>query len=139
MALFNKRKAQESEGKSKEAETLKVKLEKKPEKNPEKKEVTEVKLGPVKSDVIIEPWITEKSHDLMAENKYIFRVKQDADKKKIKSAIEGLYSVKVIDVNIINIPAKKRMYGRHEGTKSGYKKAIVKLKEGDKIELFKGV
>lgn len=138
MALF-KKKTEDSEKETEKIETPVVKAEKKLEKKSKKKEVTEVKLGPVKSDVIIEPWITEKSHESMAENKYIFRVKQDADKKKIKSAIEGLYSVKVIGVNIINIPAKKRMYGRHEGTKSGYKKAIVKLKEGDKIELFKGV
>jgi large subunit ribosomal protein L23 len=99
----------------------------------------EIKLGNVTRDIIIEPWITEKAHGAMAENKYIFRVKKEADKKSVKLAIERLYGVKVINVNIINIPAKKRMYGRHEGKKSGYKKAIVKLKEGDKIELFKGV
>jgi large subunit ribosomal protein L23 len=102
-------------------------------------EITETRLGIVKNDVIIEPWITEKSHDVMAQGKYIFRVRKEADKKKIKSAVEALYSVKVTDVNVVNIHSKKRNYGRHTGKKAGYKKAIVKLKEGDKIELFKGV
>lgn len=139
MAIFNREKTGDSKKETKKAKTSVAKPAEKPEKKPEKEKATEIKLGAVKSDVIIEPWITEKSHGAMAENKYIFRVTKDADKKKVKSAIEGLYSVKVVDVNIINIPPKKRMYGRHEGKKSGYKKAIVKLKEGDKIELFKGV
>ncbi|MCX6765995.1 MAG: 50S ribosomal protein L23 [Candidatus Moranbacteria bacterium] len=90
-------------------------------------------------DILIEPWITEKSHAAMALNKYEFRVSKDSDKSDIKMAVEELYNVRVTDVNIVNIPPKKRNYGRFVGKKSGYKKAIVTLKEGDKIELFKGV
>ncbi len=151
MALFAK-KTKEKKEKVKEKKISDVKFDnaageakKKPVKNEkiqkmtEKKDAVEIASGVVKNDVIIEPWITEKGHNAMAENKYIFRVRKEADKKNIKLSIESLYGVKVIDVNIINIPAKKRMYGRHEGKKSGYKKAIIKLKEGDKIELFKGV
>jgi large subunit ribosomal protein L23 len=135
----------EEKGETRQEGVAPIKSEKKAAKNKkiqnktEKKDADEMILGIVKDDVIIEPWITEKGHGAMAENKYIFRVRKESNKKKIKLSIESLYRVKVVDVNIINIPAKKRMYGRHEGKKSGYKKAIVKLKEGDKIELFKGV
>lgn len=88
--------------------------------------------------VLMEPRVTEKSHDLMASNKYVFKVTREANKKSVKKAIEELYGVNVIKVNIINIPPKKRTYARKVGWKSGYKKAITTLKEGDRIELFEG-
>jgi large subunit ribosomal protein L23 len=91
------------------------------------------------SRFLVEPWITEKSHEKMSQNKYIFRVSLDADKCKVKKSIEDLYKVSVVGVNVINIPKKKRIYGRTKGFKSGFKKAIVTLKSGDKIELFEGV
>jgi len=89
--------------------------------------------------ILIKPWITEKSHQLIAFNKYIFKIFKDADKIMVKKAIENLYNVKVAEVNIVNIPKKKRIYGRTKGWKSGFKKAVVTLKEGSKIELFEGV
>jgi len=89
--------------------------------------------------ILIEPWITEKSHQLIAVNKYIFKIFKDANKIKVKRTIENLYNVKVIKVNIVNIPKKKRIYGRTKGWKSGFKKAVITLKEGSKIELFEGV
>lgn len=91
------------------------------------------------SETLIEPWVTEKSHEKMAENKYIFKVTDKSRKGNVKKAVEGLYGVGVIKVNIINIPAKQRNIGSKIGWKSGHKKAIVTLKQGDKIELFKGV
>jgi large subunit ribosomal protein L23 len=91
------------------------------------------------SRFLLEPWITEKSHQEMSQNKYIFRVSSDANKLNIKKSIEDLYKVSVVGVNVVNIPKKKRIYGRNKGFKSGFKKAMVKLKEGDKIELFEGV
>ncbi|MFH0969006.1 MAG: 50S ribosomal protein L23 [Patescibacteria group bacterium] len=91
------------------------------------------------SRFLIEPWITEKSHQEMAQNKYIFRVSKDSSKVSVKKAVEDLYKVSVLDVNVVNIPPKKRIYGKTKGFKSGFKKAIVKLKKGDKIELFEGV
>ncbi len=91
------------------------------------------------SRFLLEPWITEKSHQEMSQNKYIFRVSSDANKANVKKSIEDLYKVSVVGVNIVNIPKKKRVYGRTKGFKSGFKKAMVKLKEGDKIELFEGV
>lgn len=125
-----------------EEKTSDVKVEKEAEKKPEKKyekKETRTEIGKITKDIILEPWITEKSHIQMAMNKYIFRVRPEADKKGIKDAVQAMYNVKVIDINIVNIPSKRRTYGRFVGRKSGYKKAIVTLKEGDKIELFKGV
>lgn len=87
---------------------------------------------------LIEPWITEEATRIGELNKYIFRVAKNSDKKKIKKAIENVYGVDVISVNTISIPAKKRMRGAIIGKKSGFKKAIVTIKEGDKIELFEG-
>lgn len=91
------------------------------------------------SRFLLEPWITEKSHQEMAQNKYIFKVSKNSNKVSIKKSVEDLYKVTVLDVNVVNIHPKKRIYGRTKGFKSGFKKAIVKLKEGDKIELFEGV
>ena len=91
------------------------------------------------SRFLLEPWITEKSHMEMAQNKYVFKVSKDSNKPSIKKSVENLYKVTVLDVNVVNIHPKKRIYGRTKGFKSGFKKAIVKLKEGDKIELFEGV
>jgi large subunit ribosomal protein L23 len=88
--------------------------------------------------ILIEPWITEEATRITELNKYIFKVAPSADKNKVKKSVEDLYGVKVISVNVINIPRKKRIRGRVTGWKSGYKKAIVTLKEGDKIEFFEG-
>ncbi len=88
--------------------------------------------------VLVEPWITEKSHAGLSENKYVFRITKDATKQQVKKAIEGFYKVKVEKVAVLNFIPKKRVYGRFEGTKAALKKAIVTLKEGDKIELFQG-
>jgi large subunit ribosomal protein L23 len=103
-----------------------------------KNEYKEVTLGITRKDSLIVPWITERSHNLMAENKYVFKVVKNSSKDEVKRAIEGLYKVTVTKVNSINIPAKKRIRGRTVGKKSGFKKAIVTLKQGDKIELFEG-
>jgi large subunit ribosomal protein L23 len=89
--------------------------------------------------VLTEPWITEKTHRAMSDDKYTFKVIKSATKKQVKLAIEGMYNVKIEKVSVVNIKPKKKAYGRHEGTKAGFKKATVTLKKGDKIELFQGV
>jgi large subunit ribosomal protein L23 len=89
--------------------------------------------------ILIEPWVTEKTTNLGIENKYVFRVIKSADKGKVSNAVKKIYGVDPIAVHIINIHPKKRMRGRTVGHKPGFKKAVVTLKEGDKIELFKGV
>lgn len=112
-------------------------------KKEDKKSEKSISSGAAASDFayrfLIEPWITEKSHQEMAQNKYIFRIDSKASKNNVKKAIEDQYKVSVIAVNTINIHPKKRIYGKSKGFKSGYKKAMVTLKEGDKIELFAGV
>lgn len=89
--------------------------------------------------ILVSPIVTEKSHQLMSENKYAFEVAKVANKKQVAETVEKMYNVKVEKVNMINFHPKKRVYGRTVGWKSGMKKAVVKLKEGDKIEIFEGV
>ena len=86
--------------------------------------------------VLKTPHVSEKATDLLDNNQYIFRVFQDTNKIEIKGAVEDLYGVKVINVKIINIHEKSRRVGRTLGIKKGYKKAIVKIAEGQKIELL---
>jgi len=85
---------------------------------------------------ILKPWITEKAQELMASNKYIFKLRLGSTKREAKLAVEKLYDVKVESVNIINIPQKKRRFGRVTGKKAAIRKAIVTLKKGNKIEIF---
>ncbi len=108
--------------------------EKKTEKKKDKKKV-EAKASEFAYSVVLAPYITEKASLMTAENKYVFKVSEKANKIMIKNAIESLYDVKVLSVNVINMPKKKVRIGLHEGKKPGFKKAIVKLKEGDKIDL----
>ena len=100
--------------------------------------MSEIKLN-LNSETLIEPWITEAATVAMEQNKYIFKIGQNSTKRQIKKAVEDVYKVKVESVNTVRIPKKFRSYGRTSGWKSGFRKAIVTLKEGDKIELFKGV
>ena len=86
--------------------------------------------------ILIAPYITEKSTALSQKNQYVFRIWQKANKNEVKKAIENLYKVKVMDVKIINVPAKRRRLGRISGWKKGFKKAIVRIKEGQKIEVM---
>ncbi len=85
---------------------------------------------------LLEPWITEAATLAMEIDKYIFRVNPQATKNQVKKEVEDLYKVKVTAVNMIRIPKKFRNYGRTPGWKTGFKKAVVTLKKGDKIELF---
>ena len=82
------------------------------------------------------PHITEKATDLAAHNQYIFRVYPKANKNQIREAIEELYNVDVLDVKIIKIPKKRRMVKGKIGWRKGYKKAIIKIKKGQKIEVM---
>ena len=86
--------------------------------------------------VVREPHISEKSTNLSQENKYVFKVYSNTSKPEIKKSVQGIYGVDVIAVNIIKIPKKKRRLGRTEGFKKGFIKAIVTLKEGQKIEVY---
>ncbi|MBI5042692.1 MAG: 50S ribosomal protein L23 [Nitrospirae bacterium] len=90
-------------------------------------------------DLLQKPIFTEKGLSLKEkENKIIFRVKKSANKSEIKKAVERLFKVKVTDVNTINISGKKKRLGRFAGKTSDWKKAIVTLKKGEKLELGEG-
>jgi large subunit ribosomal protein L23 len=93
-------------------------------------------------DILKRPVITEKSNfqsDVLGQ--YTFEVDRRASKQQIKEAVETVFGVTVERVRVINMPAKRvRRYGRREVTrKSGWKKAVVTLAQGDQIELFEGV
>jgi len=85
--------------------------------------------------ILKEPHISEKATFLTDQNKYVFKIHSQANKIKTKKAIESFYGVKVKNVNIINIHRKKRILRGIKGFKTGYKKAIVTLKKGEKIEI----
>ena len=83
-----------------------------------------------------EPHISEKCSFLGEANKYVFKVYSNANKPEIEKAVEGVYGVDVTAVNIITIPHKKRRLGRTEGFKKGFRKAVVTIKKGQKIEIY---
>ena len=89
-------------------------------------------------DVIRRPVISEKSYGLLEENKYTFVVSPDANKTQIKIAVEQIFNVKVLDVNTINRKGKRKRTRFGIGTRKDTKRAIVSLREGDRIEIFGG-
>lgn len=90
-------------------------------------------------DVLRRPLVTEKGSVLQAQGKYLFKVAGTASKSQIKQAVEKNFSVEVTKVNVITVPGKMRRMGRGIFKTPSWKKAIVTLKPGDKIELFEGV
>jgi large subunit ribosomal protein L23 len=90
-------------------------------------------------DVIQQPLVTEKGSYLLAEDKYAFRVARGANKTQIKQAVEKAFDVRVTAVNVMNVRGKQRRWGRAQSLAPTWKKAIVTLAPGDKIELFEGV
>lgn len=91
-------------------------------------------------EVIIRPVVTEASAVLQEERQtYTFIVAKDSNKIEIRHAVQSLFGVTVEDVRTANYPGKVRRVGRSIGRKSGYKKALVKLVEGDSIDVYEGV
>jgi len=88
-------------------------------------------------DIIKKPLISEKTFNLSQENQYVFVVSDRANKSEVKKAVKDIYGVSVIGVNIVSVPSKSRRFRGVIGVKSGYKKAIVKLSKGSKIDLMK--
>lgn len=84
--------------------------------------------------VLVEPYISEKATELAKENRYVFKVVDDSNKVQIKKAVKELYGVDVVSVNVINIPRKKKRLGKYRGWKKGFKKAVVEVKEGQRID-----
>ena len=90
------------------------------------------------SQVLIRPVVSEKSYTQIQANQYTFQVHKDAHKTQVRQAVEQLFDVKVVKVNILKVQAKPKRRGRILGSKPGWKKAIVQLKKGDTIEIFQG-
>ena len=85
------------------------------------------------------PLITEKSTTLQEQSKYAFEVDEKANKPLVKQAVEKAFKVKVKSVNMIAMPGKMRRVGRQQVMTRSWRKAIVTLSPGDKIEFFEGV
>lgn len=90
-------------------------------------------------DVLIRPLITEKTTAMMQENKYTFIVPLQSTKIEVRQAVEQIFKVKVLDVNTIRVMGKVKRMGRTAGKRPDFKKAIVKLAQGEHIEFFEGV
>lgn len=90
-------------------------------------------------EVLRRPLITEKNAALQEQSKYSFEIAKRANKYLVKQAVEKSFQVKVVSVNMINVPGKTRRVGRRQVQTSSWKKAIVTLEAGQKIEIFEGV
>jgi large subunit ribosomal protein L23 len=91
------------------------------------------------NEVLLAPVVSEKSYAQIEEtNTYSFRIHPEAHKTQVRQAVEELFDVKVIRVNISKVQAKPKRRGMHRGTKPGWKKALVQLQRGDTIEIFQG-
>ena len=89
--------------------------------------------------VLRRPLITEKNTILQAQGKYAFEIAREANKPQVKQAVEKAFKVKVLAVNVMTVPPKTRRIGRRQVLTQSWKKAIVTLKPGDKIEFFEGI
>ena len=86
--------------------------------------------------IIKYPIITDKATRLLENNQYTFVVDRQSEKTAIKMAIEDLFNVKIVKINTCQLPPKKKRVGKYIGLKPQFKKAIIRLQEGDMINLF---
>jgi large subunit ribosomal protein L23 len=138
--LKNKKDAEKAKKatEKKPAKVSAAKQEKKAEKTESAPKVvsSKIKNGKFSYEAIKQPHISEKATELAEIDQYIFEVSPNFNKNEIKNAVEGIYNVDVLSVNVIKIPAKKRRLGKTEGFRKAYKKAVVKIKNGQKIEIL---
>jgi large subunit ribosomal protein L23 len=87
-------------------------------------------------DVILAPVVSEKSYSLIDNNAYTFLVHPDANKTEIRQAVESIWEVRVVSVNTLNRKGKSKRFRYTTGRRADTKRAVVKLAEGDKIEIF---
>jgi large subunit ribosomal protein L23 len=90
------------------------------------------------AEILIKPIVSEKSYEQIQQNRYTFKVHQDAHKTQVRQAVEQLFEVKVVAVNIVKVQPKPKRRGLYKGIRPGWKKAIVQVKAGDKIDIFEG-
>lgn len=86
--------------------------------------------------IIKQPWITEKSYNFSLAGKYAFLVDKNANKNEVKKAIKAIYKVDPVSVNMVSIKGKETRFGSRKTKQGIYKKAIVKLKDGQKIDIM---
>jgi large subunit ribosomal protein L23 len=90
-------------------------------------------------EVLRRPLVTEKNTSLQTQGKYAFEVADEANKVQVKEAVEKAFKVKVTAVNMMTVRGKEKRVGRKQVAGSPWKKAVVTLKTGDKIQIFEGV
>ena len=90
-------------------------------------------------EVVRRPLITEKATLMKEQNRYAFEVAKEANKRQIKDAVEAAFKVNVVKVNVMTVPGKMRRIGRRQVLTPSWKKAVVTLESGQKIEFFEGV
>jgi len=91
------------------------------------------------NEVLLAPVVSEKSYaQIELNNTYSFRIHPDAHKTQVRQAVEELFDVKVVRVNISKAQSKPKRRGLYRGIRPGWKKAIVQLQPGDSIEIFQG-
>jgi large subunit ribosomal protein L23 len=90
------------------------------------------------NEVLLAPVVSEKSYSLIEDNKYSFRVHPNAHKTQIRQAVEELFEVHVVSVNVAKVKSKPKRRGMVRGRRPGWKKAIVQVREGETIEIFEG-
>jgi large subunit ribosomal protein L23 len=90
------------------------------------------------NEVLLAPVVSEKSYSLIGDGKYVFRIHPDAHRTQVRQAVEELFGVHVEGVNVLKVQAKPKRRGLSKGTRPGWKKAIVQLREGETIEIFEG-
>lgn len=91
------------------------------------------------NNILLRPVLTEKTAGIMNDDditKLVFRVKKDATKTQIREAVQSMFGVKVASVNTLRMPGKPKRFGRYQGRRSGFKKAIITLREGESFDLF---
>ncbi len=92
-----------------------------------------------KGEIIIHPIITEKSTELQEKGRYAFKVNKRANKNDVMRAVKEIFGVEPVACNVMNVRGKQKRVRYKLGYTPSWKKAIVRLKEGEKIELFEGV
>jgi large subunit ribosomal protein L23 len=90
-------------------------------------------------EVLRRPLVTEKNTILQSQGKYAFEIAREANKDQVKQAVEKAFKVTVTAVNIMTVRGRERRVGRRVIAESSWKKAVVTLKPGDKIQIFEGV
>ena len=90
------------------------------------------------TQVILAPVVSEKSYEAATRGTYTFKVHPQAHKTQIRQAVEELFDVKVVRVNVVKMQPKPKRRGLHRGVRPGWKKAVVQLRAGDTIEIFQG-